>query len=338
MIHLNKDRNYRYIDREKSWLAFNARVLQEAADSRVPLLDRLRFLGIFSNNLDEFFRVRYAAIRRLQMEGKSGKKLLGGISSDELLYEITDTVINQQAESLRILSSIEYKLKKHGVYIINENHVSERQKTFIKEFFLQKVSPALVTIILNNLAEFPLLKDTSGYLAVKLVMKDNDLNNIRYAIIEIPTTINRFIELSPNLARVLSFVLAFAAIALVISFIGKLIQRLLSVILLSTVNRILGSIIALGTLVFILSVILNLVLMLDKNESLISKEIKQESFFFERVEAVVPAVVPYLNKELWEFIPENYREEIDKKSDSIFQNTPKRIDIDSVFQKKHFTV
>ena len=150
--------------------------------------------------------------------------------------------------------------------------------------------------------------------------------------------LNRFIELSPNLARVLSFVLAFAAIALVISFIGKLIQRLLSVILLSTVNRILGSIIAVGTLMFILSIILNLVLMLDKNESLISKEIKKESFFFERVEAVVPAVVPYLNKELWEFIPENYREEIDKKSDSIFQNTPKRIDIDSVFQKKHFTV
>lgn len=196
MIHLNKDRNYRYIDREKSWLAFNARVLQEAADSRVPLLDRFRFLGIFSNNLDEFFRVRYAAIRRLQMEGKSGKKLLGGISSDELLYDITDTVINQQAESLRILSSIEYKLKKHGVYIINENHVSERQKAFLKEFFIQKVSPALVTIILNDLAEFPLLKDTSGYLAVKLVMA-NDVNNIRYAIIEIPTTLNRFVEL-PN--------------------------------------------------------------------------------------------------------------------------------------------
>ena len=89
---------------------------------------------------------------------------------------------------------------------------------------------------------------------------------------------------------------------------------------------------------FILSIILNLVLMLDKNENLISKEIKKESFFFERVEVVIPAVVPYLNKELWEFIPENYREEIEKKSDSIFQNTPKRIDIDSVFQKKHFTV
>jgi Polyphosphate kinase len=66
--------DYRYIDREKSWLAFNARVLQEAADKNVPLLDRLRFLGIFSNNLDEFFRVRFAAIRRLSHSGVSGEK------------------------------------------------------------------------------------------------------------------------------------------------------------------------------------------------------------------------------------------------------------------------
>ena len=76
---------YRYIDREKSWLAFNARVLQEAADESVPLLDRLRFLGIFSNNLDEFFRVRFAAIRRLSLSGKSGEKILGGISAQQLV-------------------------------------------------------------------------------------------------------------------------------------------------------------------------------------------------------------------------------------------------------------
>lgn len=196
MMHLSKDKNYRYIDREKSWLAFNARVLQEAADPRVPLLDRFRFLGIFSNNLDEFFRVRYAAIRRLQMEGKSGKKILGGITSEELLYDITDIVIKQQAESLRILSQIEQELKQQGIYIIHEHDVTEFQKPFIKEFFLQKVSPELVTIILNDLAEFPHLKDTSGYLAVKLVMKpEQEGKEIRYAIIEIPSTMNRFVVL-----------------------------------------------------------------------------------------------------------------------------------------------
>ena len=70
---MTNEKNYRYIDREKSWLAFNARVLQEAGDESVPLLDRLRFLGIFSNNLDEFFRVRFAAIRRLSQSGVSGE-------------------------------------------------------------------------------------------------------------------------------------------------------------------------------------------------------------------------------------------------------------------------
>lgn len=196
MMHLNKEKNYRYIDREKSWLAFNARVLQEAADSRVPLLDRFRFLGIFSNNLDEFFRVRYAAIRRLQMEGKSGKKVLGGITSHELLYDITDIVIKQQAESLRILNQIEEELKANGIYIIQEDEVSDSQKQFIKEFFLQRVSPELVTIVLNDLAEFPLLKDTSGYLAVKLVMNPKqEGKEVRYAIIEIPPALNRFVVL-----------------------------------------------------------------------------------------------------------------------------------------------
>jgi len=194
MMRFNKKRNFRYIDREKSWLAFNTRVLQEASDSSVPLLDRLRFLGIFSNNLDEFFRVRYAAIRRLQMTGKSGKKLLGGISSDELLHDITNIVIKQQADSLRILSIIEQELKQQGIYIIHEEGINSEQKSFLKKFFLQKVSPELVTIILNDLDEFPHLKDTAGYLAIKLVMK-HDLNDVRYAVIEIPTTINRFVEL-----------------------------------------------------------------------------------------------------------------------------------------------
>ena len=197
----------RYIDREKSWLSFNARVLQEAGDSSVPLLDRLRFLGIFSNNLDEFFRVRFAAIRRLSLSGVSGEKILGGITAEKLLKEITQIVIQQQSESLRILSNIEKELEKENVFIINEKEISAEQENYIKDFFIQKVSPALVTIILNDLAEFPVLKDTSGYLAIKLVMKSKEKSSsilskvkplkpeIRYAIIEIPKTINRFVEL-----------------------------------------------------------------------------------------------------------------------------------------------
>lgn len=199
---------YRYIDREKSWLSFNARVLQEAADPTVPLLDRLRFLGIFSNNLDEFFRVRFAAIRRFSLAGQTGEKVLGGISAQQLLKDITDIVIKQQSESLRILNIIEKELETEGIYIINEKEITQDQESFLNDFFIQKVSPALVTIILNDLAEFPLLKDTSGYLAVKMVMKPENPEAtsgffgikkpkkvIRYAVVEIPKTINRFVEL-----------------------------------------------------------------------------------------------------------------------------------------------
>lgn len=193
----------KYIDREKSWLAFNARVLQEAGDDKVPLLDRLRFLGIFSNNFDEFFRVRYAAIRRLSLEGHTGEKILGGITAQKLLTEITDIVIEQQSESLRILSVIEKELEKENIFMVNETQLTKEQEIYVKDFFIQKVSPELVTIILNDLDEFPLLKDTSGYLAVKLVMQAKECHDeaeeisqeTRYAVIEMPKTVNRFVIL-----------------------------------------------------------------------------------------------------------------------------------------------
>ncbi|RYJ44932.1 polyphosphate kinase 1 [Flavobacterium beibuense] len=208
MIHHHTPVN-RYIDREKSWLAFNARVLQEAADEKVPLLDRLRFLGIFSNNLDEFFRVRYAAVRRLSLAGQTGEKILGGISAQQLLKDITEIVIEQQSESLRILSVIEQELQQENIYIINETEVSKEQQNFIKDFFIQKVSPELVTIILNDLDEFPLLKDAAGYLAVKLVIPPKEKKitegepvnlepEVRYAVVEMPKTINRFVVLPSN--------------------------------------------------------------------------------------------------------------------------------------------
>jgi len=193
----------KYINRDLSWLAFNARVLQEAGDASVPLLSRLRFLGIFSNNLDEFFRVRFASIRRMRNQKISGEKFLGGISSKKLLQKITEVVIQQQAESLRILSDIESELEQHDIYIINETQLDNEQEKFVEEFFLHKVSNSLVTIILNDIAEFPLLKDTSGYLAIKMVINNEQLYNsptipekrILYAVIEIPSTINRFVEI-----------------------------------------------------------------------------------------------------------------------------------------------
>lgn len=191
----------KYIDREKSWLAFNERVLQEAADHTVPLLDRLRFLGIFSNNLDEFFRVRYATVRRISMSKDNNKKLINGVDAKTLLQEITEIVIKQQAKSLSILHEIETELQHEGIFIVDETQVNQEQKNFIHEFFIHKVSPVLVTIILNDLAEFPLVRDSYGYLAVKMVKKatEDSVKSVkkrtRYALIEIPAQINRFVEL-----------------------------------------------------------------------------------------------------------------------------------------------
>ena len=128
--------------------------------------------------------------------GISGVKFLGGISAKQSLKDITEIVIQQQSESLRILNSIESKMMTENIFMVHENDISVEQEIFLKDFFIQKLSPELITIILNDLAEFPVLKDTAGYLAIKLVMKKDA--EIRYAMIEIPNTINRFVVLPSN--------------------------------------------------------------------------------------------------------------------------------------------
>ena len=187
MVH---DRNV-YINRELSWLQFNARVLQEANDENIPLIERIRFLGIFSNNLDEFFKVRYATVKRIVEAGKSGKSELG-LSANELLEQITQVVIKQQSESLEILDDIQNKLKDEHIYIIKEDEINENQHAFIKDYFIQSVSPALVTIILSEHVELPTLKDSAAYLSVKMVLSNNTR---QFALIEIPKTIDRFVVL-----------------------------------------------------------------------------------------------------------------------------------------------
>ncbi|WP_452222820.1 polyphosphate kinase 1 [Lacinutrix chionoecetis] len=185
-------KNYTYINREISWLQFNERVLQEAMDENVPLIERLRFLGIFSNNLDEFFKVRYATIKRIDEAGKAGKNQLGGITASELLEIITKTVIKQQSASLSILSNIQNKLKEEDIFIIKETQINSSQKKFIKNYFLQKVSPALVTIILNDEIEIPNLKDSAAYLAINMSLENNEN---QYALIEISKSMDRFVVL-----------------------------------------------------------------------------------------------------------------------------------------------
>lgn len=191
---MTKPRNHSniYINREISWLQFNGRVLQEASDESVPLIERLRFLGIFSNNLDEFFKVRYATVKRIVEAGKGGKSQLGGIKAKELLEIITKIVIEQQADSLKILNNIVSSLNDENIYIIDESHIDESQDAFIRNYFIETVSPALVTIILNDSVVLPNLKGSAAYLAVRMVLKDQTK---QFALIEIPKAVNRFVVL-----------------------------------------------------------------------------------------------------------------------------------------------
>jgi polyphosphate kinase 1 len=196
-----------YVNRELSWLKFNARVLQEAADEKVPLLERLRFAGIFSNNLDEFFKVRYATVKRVAMNESSDKEL--GVHAKELLEEITKEVIQLQDESLSIINTITEELEKEQIFIVNEKTLLPEHEAFVNTYFYDKVRPALFTIILNDLENFPQLKDDVAYLAVKMTLKEDEKasgvqkffsskaykEKIQYALIELPTTLNRFIEL-----------------------------------------------------------------------------------------------------------------------------------------------
>ena len=185
----------RYVNRELSWLDFNARVLQEASDKKVPLIERLRFLGIFSNNLDEFFKVRYATVQRIALSNKTGKKALG-ISAEELLEQITDKSISIQKDSLDVLNSILSELKKENIFFIDENDVNNSQADFLKEYFIQKVSPALVSIILSKSKKQD-LKDNKAFLITKISFK-NEENESIYALIEIPEEIDRFVVLPFN--------------------------------------------------------------------------------------------------------------------------------------------
>jgi polyphosphate kinase len=185
----------KYLNRELSWLAFNARVLQEAADPTVPIIERMKFLGIFSNNLDEFFRVRVATIKRLaKIEKKSQKK--GPFPNQELLKKIYAGVLNHQKEFDIIYRQIQKELESKNIFILNEKKIVKKHYGFLRDFFNEKVQPLLVPVIINDSSPVPALKDKSIYLFVKLILKKNKQQ--LFSLIEIPTdVISRFV-LIPN--------------------------------------------------------------------------------------------------------------------------------------------
>lgn len=182
------------VNREISWLSFNDRVLQEANDPTVPLVERLKFLGIFSNNLDEFFRVRVATLRRLLEYEKGAKKLIGE-KPRKILEKIQRIVIGFQHKFDAIFADIRKALEMENIYIIDESNLCEAHAQFIHALFKEKIATVLAPIMLSGLDKFPELTDQSIYLAVKLTKKL--VPGVKeYALIEIPThEISRFIQL-----------------------------------------------------------------------------------------------------------------------------------------------
>ncbi len=187
-------KNFESVNRDLSWLLFNARVLQEAQDPSVPLLERLRFLGIFSNNRDEFFRVRIATLRRMLELGKKGKEIIG-IDPKILLEKIQNLVLKQQELFDKIYKSLRKELEDENICIIDETQLSAEQGSFVRRYFQEQVYPLLVPVMINALPKFPYLKDKTIYLAVNLIPKDSKVMS-RYALIELPTDIvSRFLLL-----------------------------------------------------------------------------------------------------------------------------------------------
>ena len=181
-----------FINREISWLEFNERVLEEANDFTVPLIERIRFLGIFSNNLDEFYRVRYATVKRIAVSTNSGKKLFKGRTAQELLNDITLKATDLQQKSFLTLNNIIKLLEKDKIYFIDESKIKFNHRQFINNYFFEIISPAIEVIILNKNKKFPKFKENLSFLLIRIVLEDDEIQN---AIIRFPRNLDRFVIL-----------------------------------------------------------------------------------------------------------------------------------------------
>jgi polyphosphate kinase len=192
------EQDFRIISRDISWLSFNERVLQEAEDTTVPVIERIRFLGIFSNNRDEFFRVRVATIRRMRDLGKKGAEILGE-DPQKLLGEIQQMVLKQEKRFNKAYQNIRKELSEKKIFIVNENQLSSSQQEYLADYFKFTVRATLVPIMLDKKTPDIHIKDKAIYLGVKFFRKGQEIKS-RYALIEIPSQVlSRFVILpSPN--------------------------------------------------------------------------------------------------------------------------------------------
>lgn len=181
-----------YINRELSWLSFNERVLQEALDKNVPLVERMRFLGIYSNNMDEFYRVRVANVKRLI--SLQNKKVDGFKGTPQDLYdEIRSVVIKQQRMFENAYREIIELFEQESIYHLDENSIDKEQRKELTEYFRREIVHDVVPIILDRKNPFPRLRDKAIYLAIR--MQWDQKRKVRYALLEIPSSIPRFYSL-----------------------------------------------------------------------------------------------------------------------------------------------
>ncbi|MCB0663085.1 MAG: polyphosphate kinase 1 [Saprospiraceae bacterium] len=185
-----------YIHRDLSWLSFNYRVLQEAKDPSVPLFERIKFLAIYSSNLDEFFRVRVANHHNLLRVGKKTKKRLD-YNPKQILKEIHEIVNRQQEEFSDIFENqIIPELKQHGIYLLRRLDLNEEQREFVENYFRDHMLPFVQPVLLVGKKIRPFLNNAALYLAIQMREKTNPDGKDHYGLVKIPSDhLPRFIDL-----------------------------------------------------------------------------------------------------------------------------------------------
>ncbi|NOH79067.1 polyphosphate kinase 1 [Vibrio sp. RE86] len=170
-----------YVEKELSWLSFNERVLQEAADKTVPLIERIRFLGIFSNNLDEFYKVRFADVkRRILINQERG----GNDNSKHLLTKMQTKALKLNERFDELYAELIRDMARRRIFLVNENQLSETQQKWVRKYFRKEVLPHVTPLMMrDDIDVLQFLKDEYAYITVELKKHDQS----KYALLEIPT-------------------------------------------------------------------------------------------------------------------------------------------------------
>ncbi|MGB5711256.1 MAG: hypothetical protein WBM44_10150 [Waterburya sp.] len=188
-----------YFNRELSWLEFNRRVLAEALDKRTPLLERLKFMAIFSSNLDEFFMVRIAALKK-QVEAGVSKLSADGRTAPQQLEEIANVLTPMFREQHQHFEKVLRKeLTKSGIHILNYVDLNQEQRTYINGYFEDYIFPVLTPLAIDPSHPFPYISNLSLNLAV--VLKDPTIDNELFARVKIPKVLPRFVALPEELRQ-----------------------------------------------------------------------------------------------------------------------------------------